>query len=128
SRWAHLGAGAGGPDPGRAGDTGPPPRAPGAGGRRTFRLGARRAGREGERPAAGARGPGGERVSELRTLIRLQEQDARIAGLEAEAARLPREMEAVQAALAEARRALETMKARLDATRKELRGREKDLD
>ncbi len=67
-------------------------------------------------------------MSELRTLIRLQEQDARIAGLEAEAARLPREMEAVQAALAEARRALETMKARLDATRKELRGREKDLD
>jgi predicted nucleic acid-binding Zn-ribbon protein len=67
-------------------------------------------------------------VSELDTLIHLQEYDARIAGLDADVARLPREIEALLAALAEARRTVETIKGRLDATKKELRAKEKDLD
>jgi hypothetical protein len=67
-------------------------------------------------------------VTELQTLIHLQEVDTRIAALEAEGARLPRRIAALQAALAEARRTVETVKVRLDATRKELRAREKDLD
>jgi hypothetical protein len=67
-------------------------------------------------------------VADLQTLIHLQEVDTRIAGLEAEAARLPKQIEALQAALAEARKTVETVKGRLDATRKELRAKEKDLD
>ena len=39
---------------------------------------------------------------QLQTLIELQERDSRIAGMEAEAARLPRQLEAIQASLAEA--------------------------
>jgi predicted nucleic acid-binding Zn-ribbon protein len=67
-------------------------------------------------------------VSELKTLVHLQELDTRIAGLETEAARLPRQIEALHASLAEARKTVETVKGRLDAARKELRAREKDLD
>ena len=67
-------------------------------------------------------------MAELQTLIHLQEFDTRIAALEAEAARLPRQIEALHTALAEARKAVETIKARQDVTRKELRAREKDLD
>jgi len=67
-------------------------------------------------------------MSELETLVHLQEYDSRIQSLEAEAARLPREIDALQDRLAEARRALETARARLEATRKELRARERDLD
>jgi predicted nucleic acid-binding Zn-ribbon protein len=67
-------------------------------------------------------------VTELQTLIHLQEYDSRIAGLEAEAARLPRQIEALQASLAEARKVMDTTRARLDTARKELRAREKDLD
>ena len=66
--------------------------------------------------------------SQLQTLIELQGFDAKIAGLESEAARLPRQIEAIQAALGEARKAVETIKTKLDATRKELRAREKDLE
>ena len=66
--------------------------------------------------------------SQLQTLIELQGFDAKIAGLETEAARLPRQIEAIQGALAEARKAVETIKTKLDATRKELRAREKDLE
>ena len=44
------------------------------------------------------------------------------------AARLPKQIEAIQAALAEAKKQLETIKARVDATRKELRAKEKDLE
>jgi predicted nucleic acid-binding Zn-ribbon protein len=58
----------------------------------------------------------------------LQALDARISGLEAEAARLPRQIETIQAALAEARKAAETIKAKADTTRKDLRTREKDLE
>jgi predicted nucleic acid-binding Zn-ribbon protein len=65
---------------------------------------------------------------QLQTLIDLQGYDARIAALEAEAARLPRQIESLQASLAEARKQAETIKTRLDATRKELRTREKDLE
>jgi hypothetical protein len=67
-------------------------------------------------------------VTELQTLIGLQEHDTRIAGLEVEAARLPREIAALHAALTEARKAVEALRARLDASRKELRARERDLD
>jgi hypothetical protein len=66
--------------------------------------------------------------SQLQTLIELQAFDAKIAGLETEAARLPRQIEAIQSALGEARKAVETIKTKLDATRKELRAREKDLE
>jgi predicted nucleic acid-binding Zn-ribbon protein len=66
--------------------------------------------------------------SQLQILIELQGFDGRIAGLEAEAARLPRQIEAIQAALAEAKKTVETVKSRLDATKKDLRTREKDLE
>lgn len=65
---------------------------------------------------------------QLQTLIDLQGRDSRIAALEAEAARLPRQLEAIQASLAEARTALDAVNARVDATKKSLRGKEKDLD
>ena len=65
---------------------------------------------------------------DLQTLIELQGLDGKIAGLEAEAARLPRQIEAVQAALAEARKTVETVKSRFEATKKDLRTREKDLE
>lgn len=67
-------------------------------------------------------------MSELQTLIHLQEYDARIAGLDAEVARLPKQIEALQASLVEAKKAVDAIKARLDTTRKELRAKEKDLD
>ena len=66
--------------------------------------------------------------SQLATLIELQGFDAKIAGLESEAARLPRQIEAIQAALADARKAVETVKSKLDSTKKDLRTREKDLE
>lgn len=66
--------------------------------------------------------------SQLLTLIDLQAYDTRIAAFEAEAARLPREIDAIQTALAEARKSLGTLKARADTTRKDLRTREKDLE
>jgi predicted nucleic acid-binding Zn-ribbon protein len=65
---------------------------------------------------------------QLQTLIDLQGYDARIAALEAEAARLPRQIESLQTSLAEARKQLETVKGRVDTTRKELRAKEKDLE
>jgi predicted nucleic acid-binding Zn-ribbon protein len=67
-------------------------------------------------------------LTELQTLIAVQEQDTRIAGLEGDAARLPKEIEALQAALTEARQRVEAIKGRLDSTKKELRAKEKDLD
>ncbi|TMQ15717.1 MAG: hypothetical protein E6K82_24740 [Candidatus Rokuibacteriota bacterium] len=65
---------------------------------------------------------------QLQTLIELQGYDARIAALEAEAVRLPKQIESLQASLADAKRQVETIKGRVDATRKELRGKEKDLE
>jgi predicted nucleic acid-binding Zn-ribbon protein len=58
----------------------------------------------------------------------LQEFDTRIAGLEAEAARLPRQIEALQAALGEAKKSVDALKARVEAIRKDLRAREHDHD
>jgi len=66
--------------------------------------------------------------AELRTLIDLQALDTRIASLEADAARLPREIAAVHAAVDEAKKAVETAKAKLDAARKSQRTKEKDLE
>ena len=65
---------------------------------------------------------------QLQTLIDLQGYDARIASLEAEAARLPKQIESIQASLAEAKKQMETLKARMDSTRKDLRAKEKDLE
>ncbi|MGH7343931.1 MAG: zinc ribbon domain-containing protein [Candidatus Rokuibacteriota bacterium] len=66
--------------------------------------------------------------SQLLTLIDLQGFDTRLAALEAEAARLPRQIEAINASLAEARKALDTVKTKADTTRKDLRTKEKDLE
>ena len=66
--------------------------------------------------------------AQLQTLIDLQSLDGRIAGLETEAARLPRQIEALHTALGEAKKAVETIKAKVDSTRKDLRTKEKDLE
>ena len=65
---------------------------------------------------------------QLQTLINLQAIDTRIAGLEADAARLPREIAAIHAAVEEAKKNAEQAKARLDAARKDQRAKEKDLE
>jgi len=65
---------------------------------------------------------------QLQTLIDLQGHDSRIATLEAEAARLPRQLEAIRASLAEARTAVEGVNARVDGTKKSLRAKERDLE
>ena len=64
----------------------------------------------------------------LQTLINLQAIDSRIAALEADAARLPREIAAIHAGLDDARNQVEQAKARLDAARKDQRAKEKDLE
>ena len=66
--------------------------------------------------------------AQLQTLIDLQGFDARIHGLDVEAARLPRQIETLQTALAEAKKIVETTKAKVDTTRKDLRAKEKDLE
>ena len=66
--------------------------------------------------------------AQLQTLIDLQGFDARIASLEADAVRLPKQIEAIQAALAEAKRTVETVKTKVDTTKKDLRAKEKDLE
>jgi uncharacterized protein len=66
--------------------------------------------------------------AQLQTLIDLQGLDGRIAGLEAEATRLPRQIETLQTALADAKKAVEIIKNKVDSTRKDLRAREKDLE
>jgi len=65
---------------------------------------------------------------QLLTLIDLQGFDTRIAALEADAARLPKQIAAIHASLAEARSSLDALKHKADATRKELRTKEKDLE
>ena len=65
---------------------------------------------------------------QLLTLIDLQAFDARIAALEAEAARLPKQIEAIHAALAQAKKSLDALRTKADTTRKDLRSREKDLE
>lgn len=66
--------------------------------------------------------------SQLLTLIDLQGFDTRLAALEAEAARLPKQIEAINAALAEAKKTLDVIKTKADTTRKDLRTKEKDLE
>ena len=53
----------------------------------------------------------------LQTLISLQAIDTRIAALEADAARLPKEIAAIHAAVEETRKQAEQVKTRLDAAR-----------
>jgi uncharacterized protein len=65
---------------------------------------------------------------QLKTLIDLQTLDTRIAGLEGEAAKLPKEIEAICARTAEAKKTVDAGKANLDAARKETRAKEKDLE
>lgn len=65
---------------------------------------------------------------QLLTLIDLQGFDTRIAALEADAARLPKQIAAINAALAEAKSSLDALKQKADATRKDLRSKEKDLE
>jgi uncharacterized protein len=66
--------------------------------------------------------------AQLRTLIDLQALDARIGTLEGDLARLPREIDAVHVGVNDARAAVESAKARLDAARKNQRAKETDLE
>ena len=66
--------------------------------------------------------------AQLKTLIDLQGVDTRIAGYEAEAVRLPKEIAAVHAAIETAKKDVEASRARLDSAKKEQRTREKDLE
>ncbi len=66
--------------------------------------------------------------AQLRTLIDLQVVDTRIAGLEADLAKLPAQIAAIHAGVDEARKTVEGVKARLDVARKNQRAREKDLE
>ncbi|HXJ78546.1 MAG TPA: C4-type zinc ribbon domain-containing protein [Candidatus Methylomirabilis sp.] len=66
--------------------------------------------------------------AQLRTLIDLQALDTRIAGLEGDLTRLPRELDAVHASVDEAKKAVEEAKVRLETARKNQRAKEKDLD
>lgn len=66
--------------------------------------------------------------AQLAALIDLQQHDSRIAALEAEAARLPREADAIESALRTARATLESLRARQEQLRRDLRAKEKDLD
>jgi len=61
-------------------------------------------------------------------LVELQGYDSRIATLDAEAARLPKQIEAIQASLAEAKKTVDAFKTKIDQTRKDLRAKEKDLE
>jgi predicted nucleic acid-binding Zn-ribbon protein len=65
---------------------------------------------------------------QLQLLIRLQAIDTRIGVLEADAARLPKEIAAIHAAVEESRKQVEQTKTRLDAARKDQRAKEKDLE
>jgi predicted nucleic acid-binding Zn-ribbon protein len=64
----------------------------------------------------------------LQTLISLQAIDSRIAALEADAARLPKEIAAIHAGVEDAKKQVEQAKAQLDAARKDQRAKEKDLE
>jgi len=64
----------------------------------------------------------------LQTLISLQAIDSRIAALEADAARLPKEIAAIHAGIEDAKQQVEQAKTRLDAARKDQRAKEKDLE
>src|SRR5207244_3189747 len=57
-----------------------------------------------------------------------QSLDTRIAAFEAEAARRPKQIDASHAALAEAKKTVETLRAKADTAKKDLRTKEKDLE
>ena len=65
---------------------------------------------------------------QLQSLINLQAIDTRIGALEADAARLPKEIAAIHAAVEDARKSVEETRTRLDAARKDQRAKEKDLE
>lgn len=65
---------------------------------------------------------------QLQVLIDLQDFDTRLAALERESARLPKDIEALQTVVASARAESESAKARLEAARKSIRAKEKDLE
>lgn len=65
---------------------------------------------------------------QLETLIELQQYDTKIARLEAEMPRLQAQIEAIQSAVAQAKKTAEGLKLKVDATRKDLRAKEKDLE
>ncbi|HEY7040399.1 MAG TPA: C4-type zinc ribbon domain-containing protein [Methylomirabilota bacterium] len=65
---------------------------------------------------------------QLQLLISLQAIDTRIGVLETDAARLPKEIAAIHAAVEESRKQVEQTKTRLDAARKDQRAKEKDLE
>lgn len=66
--------------------------------------------------------------AQIRTLIDLQAFDTRIAALESDAARLPRDIAAIDAGLDAARKEVEGFRVRLDRAKKDLRAKEKDLE
>lgn len=65
---------------------------------------------------------------QLQVLIHLQGVDSKIASLESEEARLPQLLEAIRREVAQAVETMETLKATVDATRKEIHLKEKDLE
>jgi predicted nucleic acid-binding Zn-ribbon protein len=65
---------------------------------------------------------------QLQGLIDLQQLDSRIFLLEGELRQLPAQIEASQAAVADARSAVERLKAEMDSAKKSIRAKEKDLE
>jgi predicted nucleic acid-binding Zn-ribbon protein len=65
---------------------------------------------------------------QILALIDLQSLDTRIAALETEAARLPKQIDAIHTALADAKRTVEALRAKADTAKKDLRTKEKDLE
>ncbi|MFQ5828390.1 MAG: zinc ribbon domain-containing protein [Candidatus Methylomirabilia bacterium] len=66
--------------------------------------------------------------SQLRLLIDLQGLDSKIAALEGELARLPGRIDAIQSELGRVLKAVESLNAKQDQTRKEIHLKEKDLE
>lgn len=67
-------------------------------------------------------------AADLKLLIDLQALDTRVAALESEAVRLPREIDALHAALTEAQKTVEAARGQLENARKVQRTKEHDLD
>jgi len=65
---------------------------------------------------------------QLQTLIDLQALDTKLADLSGELAKLPAQLAAIQASVTEAAQGAEALKGKLDATKKEIRLKEKDLE
>ncbi len=65
---------------------------------------------------------------QLQTLIDLQTLDSKLAELSEELAKLPAQLAAMRASVAGAAKRVETLRTKLDATRKETRLKEKDLE